>query len=282
MRPMLIAAMVGALGWNGLAIELRRPIQGDHLSRLPANLKLQEKSPQKYKVYCDYINLDTLGNTINKDRVAGEYTRALPDGKVRWTNVRIAHAKGFDDPFPEGEPQKYMEGLSYSTANRDNLFTERFFRDFPPTEPKTKNLIWDMLMIEQFSWDYWDKLQLNQPYSIQSSPEDVPLAGSGSFQNRSIQLTWIGISKRNGELCALIQYHAFDNKFSASMGTMKFQGRSHYWGEIWVSLEDKQIEYATLFEDVLVQFALPGQSTNQLTNILRKGAFEKEVSSSRG
>jgi hypothetical protein len=56
---------------------------------------------------------------------------------------------------------------------------------------------------------------------------------------------------------------------------MNFQGRSHYWGEIWVSLEDRQIEYATLFEDVLLEFKLPGQQTKQLINPFRQATFEK-------
>jgi len=56
---------------------------------------------------------------------------------------------------------------------------------------------------------------------------------------------------------------------------MNFQGRSHYWGDIWVSLEDKQIEYATLYEDVLLEFKLPGQQARQSMNPFRQATFEK-------
>ena len=34
-------------------------------------------------------------------------------------------------------------------------------------------------------------------------------------------------------------------------------------------------EYATLFEDVLVEFKLPGQAAKQLMGTLRKGTVEK-------
>jgi hypothetical protein len=273
---MLVAVVISALSLNSFAsgVHLYGQISNNLLSQLPKNLRLRENTPQRYKVYCDYFNLDALGNLSGKQRVIGEYTRALPGGRSRWENVRIASAKGFDDPFPEGESQKYMDGLTYSSVS-DEIFNERFFHRFPPAEAKTRNLIWDMRMIEQFSWDYFDKLELNQPFTINSNPEDVPLGGIGTFQNRKIVLTWMGISRRNNETCALIRYQAFDNKFTTSVGTMSFQGRSHYWGEIWVSLEDKQIEYATLFEDVLVQYALPGQSTKQLIDVFREGAFEK-------
>jgi len=247
------------------------------LSQLPKNLKLREDQPQKYKLTFDYINLDTLGNPTGKERITGEYVRALPDAKVRWSNVRIAKAKAFDQPFPEGEIQNYMEGFTYQLSKHADMLKKEFFPGFPEIEIKSKNLVWDMHMIEQFAWDDFDKLELNQPYAIQSQPEDVPLAGAGTFQNRQIELTWVGLSKRNNEICALIQYQALMNKFTTSMMNMSFQGRSHYWGNIWVSLKNKQIEYATLTEDVLVEFKLPGQGQGpkQMIGVLRKGTVEK-------
>jgi hypothetical protein len=245
-----------------------------HLSHLPMDLKLKEDKPQKYKITFDYLNLDTLGNPLSKERVSGEYIRALPGGKVRWNNVRIAKAKEFDQPFTDGEVQSYMEGFTYDLSRRADMLKKDFFQGFPDQEIKTKNLVWDMHMIEQFGWDYFNKLKLNQPYAIQSRPEDVPLAGAGTFQNRRVELTWVGLSKRNNEACALIQYQAFMNKFNTSAGDLSFQGRSHYWGDICVSLKDKQIEYATLFEDVLVEFNLPGQGGKQQIGVLRKGTFE--------
>jgi hypothetical protein len=277
-RNLLLAIVLVSVVPGGTALGQSR--KGDEsidrlLSRLPSQLKLREDRPQKYRLTFDYLYMDALANLTHKERVVGEYTRALPDGKSRWASVSIARGKGFDDPYPEGTPQKYMEGFSYNLTTRENMLKPEFFPGFPENEIKTKNLVWDMHMIEQFSWDHFDKLELNRPYAIQAGPEDVPLAGAGTFQNRKIMLTWIGVSRRNGELCALIQYHAFANKFTTTMMNMTFQGRSHYWGEIWVSLVDKQIEHATLFEDVLVEFAMPGQPGKQLVGVLRQGTFEK-------
>jgi hypothetical protein len=278
-RLIIVLPLLTMLGLNGWASGQRnsstsRSVEAQ-MSHLPTDLVLKEDEPQKYKITVDYLQLDTLGNPLGKERVYGDYLRALPDGKVRWNNVRIAKAKKFDQPFPEGENQTYMEGFTYKTAKPAEMLKKEFFPGFPDSEIKTKNLVWDMHMIEQFAWDYFNKLELNQPFAIQSQPEDVPLAGAGTFQNRQIVLTWVGLSKRNNETCALIQYQAFMNKFTTSMGKLSFQGRSHYWGDIWVSLKDKQIEHATLFEDVLVEFSLPGQGGKQLINVLRTGTFEK-------
>jgi hypothetical protein len=57
-------------------------------------------------------------------------------------------------------------------------------------------------------------------------------------------------------------------------GGMTLKGRSDYWGEIWVSLETKQIEYATLQEVVVGEMKLAGQDTIQVINIFRLGTLE--------
>ena len=44
---------------------------------------------------------------------------------------------------------------------------------------------------------------------------------------------------------------------------MPLNGVSHYWEIIWVSLEDKQLEYATLEEEVSGRIDLPGSGNNQ-------------------
>ena len=54
---------------------------------------------------------------------------------------------------------------------------------------------------------------------------------------------------------------------------MTLTGRSHYWGQIWVALATKQIEYATLYEDVLGEMTL-GQGSPQLIDVFRSGVLE--------
>ncbi|HKV42473.1 MAG TPA: hypothetical protein VJX67_24940, partial [Blastocatellia bacterium] len=239
--------------------------------------------PQSYKFTCDYFTSDTSGKPLGKDRVSGIYTRNLPERKARWSDVSIAHANGFDDPYPPGTPQTYMDGFTYTPGESSDMFRSGFFEGFPPSEMKTKNLVWDTVAFESFAWPYFDKLVLNTPYSLHPN-QDVPLGSEGNFNNRNVVLTWVGISTRDGVPCALIDYEALFNSFSVSTGTVKAKGRSHYWGEIWVSLETKQIEYATLLEDVLTEVTIGGQGGEQgggqpnkmLLNVFRKGAFEKQ------
>jgi hypothetical protein len=247
-----------------------------YLTHLPSDIQLKEDEPYKYIFTCDYFYLSTQGDVIRKQRVSGEYTRALPDGKVRWNNVRIAQANGFDEPFPKGERQDYMENFTYNPSSEDTLKPE-FFGGFPADVVDTKNLVWDTVMFEVFAWIYFDKLQLNRTYYPSEPVGEFSLAGAGKFQNTQIELTWLGISQINQAPCALIQYRAFFNKFSLSTEPVSVRGGSHYWGEIWVSLEDKQIEYATLYESVLTEVRLAGQQDWQIGSVLRRGTFQKSL-----
>ena len=56
---------------------------------------------------------------------------------------------------------------------------------------------------------------------------------------------------------------------------MSMKGRSHYWGTIWVSVEDKQVEHAVLFEDVVMEILLPGQTTKQVMDATREITYER-------
>lgn len=87
-------------------------------------------------------------------------------------------------------------------------------------------------------------------------------------------MRWTGISEVNDEVCALLLYRSLANpvQYSAAMGT---NGRSLYWGNIWVSLADKQVEYFTMIEDVFLEIPMPGESAKRVMNLQREVTFER-------
>jgi len=165
-----------------------------------------------------------------------------------------------------------MEGFRYHNDLGSTMGPE-FFKAFPPTAVFERNLVWDTGMFEMFGQNYFDHLKLNEPYhAISNSDENMP--GVGTFHNRDVVLTWIGRSQQGSQDCAVIRYQAFFNPVQIATGGMTLNGRSDYWGEIWVSLATKQIEYATLYEVVVGEMKLPGQDTPQILNVFRSGTFE--------
>jgi hypothetical protein len=240
--------------------------------KLPNGLEVKDSGPRTYRFVVDYHNANSRGEVFLRQRLVGEYTRGLPGGEAAWKNVTEATAQGATAPYGEPQKREFMEGFRYHN-DIASTFAPDFFKAFPPMAFMERNLVWDTGMIEMFGQNYFDQLKLNQPYHAIRN-EDAKIPGAGTFTNRDVVLQWIGQSWRNGQECAVIQYQAFFNPIDLSVTGMKMKGRSGYWGEIWVSLTSKQVEYGTLYESVVADMQLGGQATPQLVNIFRIGTLE--------
>ncbi len=239
---------------------------------LPQGSAVKDNGQRTYRFTVDYNTTNSKGDIFIRQRLVGDYTRGLTGGEVSWKNVTQATAMGPTAPFAAAEKRDFMEGFRYRN-NLDDSMKPDFFKGFPPTAVFERNLVWDTGMIELFGQNYFGHLKLNEPYHAISN-EDANMPGVGTFHNRDVVLQWIGRSQRNGQDCALIMYQAFFNPIDIANGGMTLKGRSDYWGEIWVSLVTKQIEYATLYEVVVGEMKLPGQDTTQVINVFRSGTLE--------
>jgi hypothetical protein len=240
--------------------------------KLPQGAGVKDTGSRTYRFTVDYSTSDTQGRIIQRQQIKGDYTRGLPGGMAVWKNVSLAESVKAGGPLGPARQREFMNGLQYNRKSFDPLSPD-FFKGFPATAVNERNLVWDATMIEHFGQDYFEHLSLNQTYHLTAEP-DVTMPGVGVFHNRDVQLVWTGRSRRNGQDCALIEYGAYLNSVEMAIAGMTFKGRSHYWGQIWVSLSTKQIEYATLYEDVLGEARIPGNDSTQIMNVFRCGVFE--------
>lgn len=231
-----------------------------------------QAAPRTWHFTCDYYNLDIKGHLNGRQRYSAFYTRGLPGDGVRWSDVTIANGKGWSDDFGQPQKQDFMEGFAYPWADAASMMKPDFFRGFPPTAMQQRNLIWDTHMMEGFAGKLGE-LKLDVPYHVPGSGE-VDLAGAGTFRNRDLQLTLTATTKRNGQDCAVIDYRALFNTLDAKNPGFELVGRSDYWGQIWVSLSTKQIEYATLYEEVQGELTLQGQEKPMNISVVRVGVSE--------
>lgn len=245
----------------------------DYLERLPNQLNLDYSTPQKYLMTTDYVDYDLFGNFIKKMRISGECTFGLNDGYLKWNNVKISHSQNLNEPYPEGEKQSSMENFTYKPS--ENILSESFFKNIPQANPYMKNLIWDMTMFETFAWYKWDSLKLNIEFLTKDINSKFKIPGIGTFENKDIRITWTGITKINNKICAIIKYMAMNNPLDMSFQNYTMKGRSHYWGNIYVSLSDKQIEYGELYEDVLMDIKMSGQELGSNVNTVRNISIKK-------
>lgn len=241
---------------------------------LPHGIAVKNNAPRSYRFTVEYFTADLHGEINTRQRLVGDYTRALPTGDVVWNNVSEAKADGATSPYGPPEKIEFMEGFHYRRNAKESadIMAPEFFKNFPPTAVFERNLVWDTQMIEDFGQQYFDDLKLNQPYHIRSS-EAMKIPEVGQFQNRDIELQWVGKSQRNGQNCALIEYSAFFNPLEIANSGINMKGRSHYWGQIWVATATRQIEFATLNEDVLGELTLPGQNAPMTISVFRRGTF---------
>ena len=167
-----------------------------------------------------------------------------------------------------------MEGLRYTRAEAEKLFTSGFLNKFPPGTEQERNLVLDLEMFDGFVQKFVDKLRLNQP--IEGPSGQVPLGPGSSFENRRVLLTWTGISRRQGEDCLLVHYEALRNHFQITSGPVTVTARSDYWGDMWIAARTRQIEYATLREEVS-GIVRVGQASPQPLQLLRTGELERKA-----
>ncbi len=220
-----------------------------------------------YKFSCDYIYLDTRGTMLRRERVLGHISATK--NSLTWRDVSISRANG-KDAFGIPEPQAFMDGFHYSRPE-PKMFSAEFFKSFPAGAINMENLVWDTAMFENFSGKL-GKLTPGEVFDDKSS--DAPLAGAGNFHNADIQLTMLGHGPKNGHDCSIIKYLALFNGIDMSMPSMALFGRSNYWGEIW--LRGGQLEYGTLYEDVLGELSLKDPASKQVINVFRIGTLERE------
>ena len=228
------------------------------------------RRPLKYHFVTDYTMLGPQGAEAGTHVVTAAFVTT--GDSLRWTNVTVGPSAGHGQPATTGEHQTYMEGLTYA-RDAQNLTSKDFFRGFPEAATDEKNLVWDELMFHGFARNL-DRLRLNEP--VVAPPGDVALAGSGTFTNRRIELTLVGVGRRNGEDCFLIHYEALINTFTIKAGPVTVSGRSDYLGDIWVSIRTRQIEYGTLFEEVAgVITDIPGSPGPQPLHVLRTATLAR-------
>ncbi len=237
------------------------------------NIKLKEKTPQKYLMTAEYFNKDIYGNLFGKIKVTGEYTRGLDSGYVCWNNVIIAQVNNPVESYGEGERQDYIENFRYIPS--PDMLEESYFQEFNNDNVLSRNLIWDMRAIEEYAWNYCDSLQLNKTYVIQDTGGSFDMADIGTYAHTTVEVDLIGITMMNSKLCAVIEYRALDNKVELNTDMFKSKGSELYWGKTWVSLENKQIEYAQMYSYTVQEMEIQGLPDKMLAGTKREIKLER-------
>lgn len=235
-----------------------------YLKSLPA-IELDKSQARSYHMITDYYDFDLSGDFQVKTRIAGDLT--CKNDSVQWGNIYLCKSKSLYTEFPKGKRVNYMENFKYKQGAE--IIPADFFKEnLPEADPLIMNLMWDVLSFEIFAYEYWDSLKLNTEYKAMNINRELGIA-YGTFENKDTRITWLGITEVNNEICAILKYSVMNNPLNLEYENITIKGRSHYWGEVYVSLSDKQIEYAILTEDVLMDIKEKTQPYNDIKYTVR-------------
>jgi len=250
-----------------------KAVEKKYFKKLPELQK--SKSVQKYKMTAVYTNRDLYGKFTEKTMVSGDYTCGLPGDSSMWNNVYISTSDNFSNPFPAGRKQEYMENFRYIPS--DKMMSEKAFKGFPKTVDNifARNLIWDMMSADIFAWNYYDSLKLNVPYIIPDIKGEFNMADIGNYSHNKIMLTWKGITVSKGQLCAVIDFNAIDNKIELTMDLIKSKGTEQYWGSILISLKARTIEQAVMYSGTIQEIEVKGIKDKILMKTIRELNIDK-------
>ncbi len=249
-----------------------KAVSKKYLNELP---KFHEKSEQKYRMTAIYTNRDLYGNFTGKMKISGDYISGLPGDSAMWNNVFISSSNKFSEPFPAGVKQDYIENMKYVPSSK--MLDKNSFKNFPAKTDVVfvKNLVWDMMAIEEFAWKYTDSLKLNRYFIIHPKETSFEMGGVGKYSHDNIQIRWTGISEVNNKLCAIIEYRAVDNLLEINMDQIKGKGTEQYWGTTWISLKTGTIEFADTYSGTIQEIQVKGFENKFLIKTIREIRVDK-------
>ena len=279
MKKRSISVMAGILILSGILApalssgQNPKAVIEKYLTGLPSGKP--ENNISKYRMTAIYINRDLYGKFMNKTQVTGEYTRGFEDHHMQWNNVFIASSNSFSDPFPEGVKQEYMENMKYFPT--DNMMKADAYKNFPsnPENIFARNLIWDMMSFEIYSWNFYDSLKLNKHYIINQIKGEFDMAEIGKYNHNKNLVCWKGISEINGELCTIIDFNAIDNIVELTMDQINSKGTEQYWGTVWLSMKTKNIKQAFMYSGTIQEIEVKGMNNKFLVKTIRELYLEK-------
>lgn len=235
------------------------------------------KSLQKYDVSLKWQNLDALnGTTFNCNVVLANLIIAPDKNITRWQDAKLASIGDFSEEPESTVDLPALDGFEYESFT-DDFLQEDFFDDIAPElRDLAKWLVSDAMQMQGLAVYVMDSLTFGQEFiPVLLEDYEIEFQNWVSFSSRYQKLAWSAITKHNDEICAVIKFESEYNPVSADTPAMSFRGRSLYYGEMWVSLHDKQLEYAIMFEDVIMKLESDAFPGGQLVDLQREIVFEK-------
>lgn len=248
-----------------------------YLFMKPSEIKSGKSGTNEYQVSLKWQNLDAIhGTRFNCNALKAKYISGLENDSVCWKDVSLAPVSNFQQQEYTGIYLPSFDGFTYKIDETNFLSTEFYAAIQPEYRDIAKWLVSDAVQMQGLAWYVFDSLEYNKAFTPEFlNNYDIKFKDWVTFTSRYQKLIWTGISKMNNEVCAVIRFESLYNPVKMDNSEMSVQGRSMYYGEIWISLSDKEVEYSTMVEDVVMKLRSPTFPEDQLIDLQREIVFTK-------
>ncbi len=250
----------------------------EYFRRTPGDIKLHNQDVQEYNVILKWQNLDAINGTrINCNAVTAGYRIGFANDYVVWNDVKLAAIDDFQQKDFTGLSLPTLDGFTYKAGDTAFLAENFYERIAPEHRDLAKWLVSDALRMQSLAWYVFDSLEYNKEFIPDLLKNyDVKFEDWVTFSSRYQKLLWSGISKHNDEICAVVKFESLYNPIGIENAQMPVRGRALYYGEMWISLEDKQVEYAAMVEDDIFRLRSSQFPDEQLIDLQRVIVFDKQ------
>jgi len=257
-----------------------------YLSITPSEIKCSAAVVQDYDVVVKWRTSDPISDKqFNCNAVKAKYSAGLDSNQVRWNDVYLSNIKNFKQEIVDGIRLDAFNDFIYEPndfIHEPNIFSfsnEEFYKKIPSEQKELAAwFILDAIQMHGLTDIFFDSLAFNQPlYPTLLDTFILSVNKEMSFKSKSVKLLWSGISKINQETCAIVKFESLKCPIEMDNNGYSFKGRSLYWGEIWISLRDKQFEHAVMVEDVVMKMYNSSSSEGQLIELQREIVFNKLI-----
>lgn len=249
------------------------------LSINPFEIEFNKSLIQDYDVVVKWRSSDPIcGKQFSCSAVKAKYSIGLDSNRVKWTDVYISNIKDFREEINEEVRLDAFDEFIY-VPNIFSFANEEYYKKIPPNQKELATwFILDGMQMQGIAEMFFDSLAFNQPlYPVLLDTFVLQVDRGINFKSKSVKFLWSGISKINDETCAIVKFESLKCPLEMDNNGYSIKGRSLYWGEIWISLEDKQFEYAVMLEDIVMEMKNSSIPEGQLIELQREIVFNKLI-----
>lgn len=241
----------------------------DYLSMKFSEITAVTPEIQEYDFTMKFLQKDPVEGVIFSGQAVKASYSYINGDSIKWDNVTMSAISGFSEQITEGQRLAAFDGFSYKTGHDDFLSAD-FYKAIPlELHDWAMMLVTDAVQMHEMGLIVADSLEFGKAYYPAFMDNfDIEFEESGSFSSDRQKFTWSGLTKYNGEVCAVVDFESQFSMMNFETEHFSMKGRSMYYGVMYISLEDKQVEYSRMMEDVVRRMTPPGQIVNTQREVI--------------